>query len=251
MDPLLGFGIGAIGGLFRNQSAKKAAKNQMAFQERMSNTAYQRGMADMRAAGLNPILASKLGPASSPVGATYNPENIGTAGLQGYSAVSSANQAQAQADYTRDTLTTKTWEEIETLQNDRRIKDELHDERWPRQMAIMSRENVLTALIAAKHNLPIEQILKEAKLTDAQADAVGQAIREINAQDSMLVKEGAGVVETTARGYNATVKALSKSVDALLDKLELQKKQSGIWSDALKKSGKARSLSDFNYPWSN
>lgn len=64
-----------------NAWSAEQAQKQMDFQREMSNTAHQREIADLKAAGLNPVLSAKLGGASTPNGAMASGDTSGTSAL--------------------------------------------------------------------------------------------------------------------------------------------------------------------------
>lgn len=106
----------------QNWANAMQAEKAMAFEERMSSSAYQRAMADMKAAGLNPMLAASKGGASTPSGQQARMENVQAQALNSAMIASqiAVNKAQAakttaEANVITETGLTKAQEEIELI----------------------------------------------------------------------------------------------------------------------------------------
>lgn len=133
MDGLGGGLGGAIGSFITNDMNRSnadhamdrndaAAREQMAFQERMSSSAYQRATTDMKAAGINPMAAFQQGGASTPSGAagSMSPakaENALGAGISSaLDAMRLKNETKAQGSQQalNDAMATKALADTET-----------------------------------------------------------------------------------------------------------------------------------------
>lgn len=223
--------LGYMGQMETNEMNMQLGRDQMAFQERMSSSAYQRAVADMRAAGLNPMLAYSQGGASSPMGSMPQVQNASAAGVAAAAAFAQVQAVKA--------TTEKTTAETENVKADTRLKLE--------GSLPESHQRTLTGSASAGH-------------LNAQRDDVAQRVREFDTvlkhmrEDTALKRaqttheygklfktqvEREGLIPAEIAELVAKAKLLNLEIPAALNQAAIDLSEYGRYRPLLEDFGKA------------
>lgn len=221
------------GGLMANESRSDEAQSNREFQESMSNTSYSRAVADLKAAGINPMLVSKVGGASTPAGNVAEVQDAVTPALSSaaaaYKVAAELDQIKANSELARANAAAaesqKAKLDSETAINAVMIpKIEAETQSVTANTGFMNEQTKLSQRNQEKVMAELDQIATQMNLTSEQ-------VEKVRAETMSALKYGKLLDEQTKTAkLNSVARALNNSLLELeLPRAANESEAQGSW----------------------
>lgn len=245
---IIGAGLDILGGIAGGKSSAKEARTNRRFQEYMSNTQYQRGVKDLKAAGLNPMLAymggGAHGGASTPAGSAGRGAELSGIGSRAVSTylqgkmvpaqianvqsnsaknIADADLANAQADNLRGVASARTAAETAEIEaRTQEIKQRM-DLTAEQINAAKTENEQRSAMLALERDLKAAQAAAARSGTDMRSFAVELAkvgvefLKEIKSpsfrdQASMVIGDAVDAARAAPSSAKEAIKNLPRTI---------------------------------------